>query len=105
MLHAICDFCGNDCNRVGYFLTITPFQNFARYHTDTKIYGNQDETKSFVVCQDCFRNLNLPNPYEKFKTEKVSYTESSGLILGAKDFGKTDLSTKEESEAALKENE
>lgn len=33
MIHAICDFCGKDCDRTATLLSMTPFQNFARYHT------------------------------------------------------------------------
>ena len=30
MIHAICDFCGKDCDRTATLLSMTPFQNFAR---------------------------------------------------------------------------
>lgn len=38
MIHAICDFCGKDCDRTATLLSMTPFQNFARYHTDNEPY-------------------------------------------------------------------
>lgn len=42
MIHAICDFCGKDCDRTATLLTLQPFQNFARYHTDNKPFGTED---------------------------------------------------------------
>lgn len=52
MIHAICDFCGKDCDRTATLLSMTPFQNFARYHTDNEPYGNREKTRSFVICFD-----------------------------------------------------
>lgn len=77
MIHAICDFCGLDVDRTAFFLTIKPFQNFARYHDDTTPYGYEDMPKSFVICHDCMVKHGLPNPYffrpEKYKPEKMKY--------------------------------
>lgn len=50
MIHAICDFCGKDCDRTATLLSMTPFQNFARYHTDDEPYGRREKTRSFVIC-------------------------------------------------------
>lgn len=66
MIHAICDFCGKDCDRVATFISMTPFQNFARYHDDTHPFGNNDKTRSFVICSDCIEKHNLPNPYKPY---------------------------------------
>lgn len=66
MLHAICDFCGKDCDRTATLLSMTPFQNFARYHTDDKPYGSADKTRSFVICCECSKKHNLPNPYQTY---------------------------------------
>ena len=66
MIHAICDFCGKDCDRTATLLSMTPFQNFARYHTDNKPYGTSEMTRSFVICYDCCKKHNLPNPYETY---------------------------------------
>ncbi len=60
MIHAICDFCGKDCDRTATLLSMTPFQNFARYHTDNEPYGNREKTRSFVICYDCCKKHNLP---------------------------------------------
>ena len=49
MIHAICDFCGKDCDRTATLLSMTPFQNFARYHTDNEPYGRREKTRSFVI--------------------------------------------------------
>ena len=66
MIHAICDFCGKDCDRTAALLSMTPFQNFARYHTDNEPYGNREKTRSFVICYECCKKHNLPNPYETY---------------------------------------
>lgn len=66
MLHAICDFCGKDCDRGATLLSMTPFQNFARYHTDTHPYGSSSKTRSFVICYDCCKKHGLPNPHETY---------------------------------------
>lgn len=66
MIHAICDFCGKDTDRTATLLSMAPFQNFARYHTDSKPYGNEDKTRSFVICYECCKKHNLPNPHETY---------------------------------------
>lgn len=66
MIHVLCDFCGNDVDRTANLLSITPFQNFARYHTDNKPYGNADKTRSFVICSECMNKHDLPNPYGEY---------------------------------------
>lgn len=40
MIHAVCDVCGKDCDRGATLLSLTPFQNFARYHTDTQPFSS-----------------------------------------------------------------
>ena len=65
MIHAVCDVCGKDCDRGATLLSLTPFQNFARYHTDTQPFVSVGKTRSFVVCNNCLNDLKLPNPYEK----------------------------------------
>ena len=71
MIHAICDFCGKDCDRTAILLSMTPFQNFARYHTDSNPYGSADKTRSFVICSECCKRHGLPNPYETYTTRKI----------------------------------
>jgi hypothetical protein len=66
MLHAICDFCGRDCDRNAILIVMKPFQNFARYHTDMEPYGHENKPKSFVMCSDCRKKHDLPNPYESY---------------------------------------
>lgn len=78
MIHAVCDFCGKDTDRTAVLLSMTLFQNFARYHTDTTPYGNVDRTKSFVICDTCVRKHGLPNPYRDYKgitDQKLQYEE------------------------------
>lgn len=66
MIHAICDFCGADSGRTGTLITMTPFQNFARHHTDSEPYGGVGTKRSFVMCRDCMKAHNMPNPYETY---------------------------------------
>lgn len=66
MIHSICDFCGKDTDRNATLITLTPFQNFARYHSDTKPYGSSEKPKSFVMCSDCLRKHELPNPFHDY---------------------------------------
>lgn len=76
MIHAICDFCGKDCDRTATLISMTPFQNFARYHDDTEPYGSRDKTRSFVICSDCINKHDLPNPHETYSmmtAQKLGY--------------------------------
>lgn len=66
MIHAICDFCGQDTGRTSNIISITPFQNFHRHQGDQEPYGNKDETASFVICNKCLEKHNLPNPYHNY---------------------------------------
>jgi len=66
MIHAICDFCGKDCDRKAMLLTLKSFSNFARYHTDTEPFGTVSEAQSFVICSSCRQKHKLPNPYEHY---------------------------------------
>lgn len=76
MIHAICDFCGNDCDRNAMLITLTTFQNFARYHTDHEPFGTTDKARSFVICSECMKKHQLPNPYETYTgitEQKMTY--------------------------------
>ena len=59
MIHAICDFCGKDCGRTATLLTLTSFQNFARYSGDTKPFGAESEPRSYVICYNCIKKHQL----------------------------------------------
>ena len=86
MIHAICDFCGKDCDRTATLLTLQPFQNFARYHTDNKPFGTEDKARSFVICSECGKKHGLPNPYETYsvKTGEILFLyelDNSGKLV------------------------
>lgn len=66
MIHAICDFCGKETGLTGVLLSLTPFQNFARYHTAVTPFGNTDPTASFVICHNCLEKHQLPNPHHSY---------------------------------------
>lgn len=74
MIHAICDFCGKDCDRTATLLSLTPFQSFARYHTDKEPYGSVGKTMSYVICNECRNKHDLPNPYAiENDGERIAY--------------------------------
>ena len=76
MIHAICDFCGKDTDRTATLLTLTPFQDFARYHSDDDPYGSCGEKRSFVICSECMEKHDLPNPFHKYSSitdQKMKY--------------------------------
>lgn len=77
MIHAICDFCGKDCDRVGIMLTMRPFSNFARYHSDLEPMGSQSQAKGFILCEECLKKHRLPNPYADYNgiTQPLKYAE------------------------------
>lgn len=68
MIHSICDFCGKDTDRNATLLSLTPFQNFARYHSDNQPFGYTGKTRSFVICHECAEKHGLPNPYHDYVT-------------------------------------
>ncbi len=79
MIHAICDFCGKEAQGRPVLLSMTPFFGFAREHTDTKPYGVEEKTKSFVICCVCREKHNLPNPYETYSgvtAQEVKYEKT-----------------------------
>ena len=80
MIHAICDFCGKDCDRTATLLSMTPFQNFARYHTDHEPYGSKGEARSFVICYECCKKHHLPNPYEASQNRRDIMNDVSIII-------------------------
>lgn len=75
MIHAVCDFCGKDADLHATFMTLTPFENFGRYHRMTNPFGVVGKTTSFVICSDCRSKKGIPNPYcEYHNVEEMSYT-------------------------------
>lgn len=79
MIHAVCDFCGKDCDRTATMLTLQPFQNFARYDTDNEPYGYAGPKRSFTICHDCMVKHELPNPYhsyDKLNAQTVHYEKT-----------------------------
>ena len=87
MIHAICDFCGKDVDRNAILITMTPFQNFARYHSDNTPYGHTDKSLSHVICSECRKSHGLPNPFHDYKEiteQKLSYETTLHSLLQEK---------------------
>lgn len=80
MMHGVCDFCGKDTDRAAYWLSITPIQNWGRYHTDQSPFGHADQTKSFVCCQECFKIMKLPNPYEHYAQTELPVEQKKTVM-------------------------
>ena len=81
MIHAVCDFCGKDADLHATFMTLTPFENFGRYHRMTKPFGVVGKTTSFVICSDCRSKKGIPNPYcEYHNVEEMSSTPRQKTI-------------------------
>lgn len=81
MIHAICDFCGKDAGRSAFLLSLEPFQNFARYHSDNSPYGAAGPKKSYCMCQGCMSAMRLPNPYHDYNAlqhQSLSYGKHFG---------------------------
>lgn len=75
MIHAICDFCGKDADLHATYMTLTPLENFGRYHRMTKPFGVIGDTSAFVICSNCRSKKGLPNPYVKYhNVDAVAYT-------------------------------
>lgn len=76
MIHAICDFCGKDADLHATYITMTPIENFGRYHHMTSPFGVVGKTTAFCMCHDCRTKKGLPNPYVKHhNVEAASYPE------------------------------
>lgn len=63
MIYVKCDSCGKDCERVAYFVEITPFQNFTRYCTDGPSLGTIGDSTTVTICQDCLKKHKLVEFY------------------------------------------
>lgn len=82
MIHAVCDMCGKDCNKNAYFVEITPFSNFARYHGDEASLGTINGHVTMVLCEYCLKKrTRLPNPYE-LQTECVEDVQYDSKLEG-----------------------
>lgn len=74
MIHAVCDFCGMDVGLNATYMTLTPFENFGRYHRMSKPFGIIGKTSSFVICDKCRSKKGIPNPYSEYNNiEEMSY--------------------------------
>lgn len=76
MLHAICDFCGKDCDRTATLLSMTPFQNFARYHSDNTPYGLQSKRQIMKNVLIIIRIIAVSR-----KKKLLSCRKEDGLLL------------------------
>ena len=91
MVHMICDFCGNPCDREGYLLSITPIHNFMNEHKSNIDFKIDNHNKNnFICCQNCFKKeIKLPNPYEEYSQtcdESKLYMDKNLLNYTDEDF-------------------
>ena len=58
MIKFQCDICGSDKSRVAFNLIVSDMD--LRYETNTVVVCKE---KTFLLCQECYSKLNLPNIY------------------------------------------
>lgn len=74
MVKIMCDKCGKECNHNAFDV----FVNFLHDYMPTNIketsrasIGDENTHIRFILCQDCYEELRLPNPYSnQLKWEK-----------------------------------
>ena len=67
MIHMICDFCGNACDKEAVMVSLTPIHNFMNDHISVNPEIKKEKTHNFICCQECYeKQIKLPNPYENY---------------------------------------
>lgn len=78
MVKIYCDKCGKDTERVAYSIEIHSLQNASpMYLSDT---GRPQITDcghhvTFTLCQDCYRDMKLPNLYNSIRKKKIQWRD------------------------------
>lgn len=83
MVKFICDKCGKDCDLVAYDILISSLHNPVPHHRND--FGlaqiTCDDTRlRFVLCQDCYIGLGLPNIFAEAKKkpgELITFEEAA----------------------------
>ena len=66
MIQVLCDKCGKDCDLNAYEVRVSAIHNPSPRHVlsvgDLKITDDNSKIR-FCLCQDCYREIGLPNIY------------------------------------------
>ena len=78
MIKIICDRCGQDCDAVGYDILIRAIHNPIPQHISDK--GDlsitcDHESVRMIVCQEYYKELELPNIYRSNVQNSITWSE------------------------------
>lgn len=78
MIKIMCDKCGSDCDLVGYDIRINALHNPTPHSIfesgDPKLTDDKTHIR-FVLCQECYRKMSLPNIYMANEAKKIVWRE------------------------------
>lgn len=78
MVRVFCDKCGKDCELNAYEIRVEVIHNPTPYHAldigDAKLSDVKDRCR-FILCQDCYREMGMPNVYKVQDTRKVTFRD------------------------------
>lgn len=78
MIKVICDKCGKDCGLNAIDVSMGIIHNPCPTHVldvDNLKITNDYSRIRFILCQDCSKELGLPNIYETVKTKELKFRE------------------------------
>lgn len=83
MIKILCDKCGADCDRVSFAVSVSLIHNPSPlYVGDTGNPTLTDEPNKhvqFILCQDCYTKLGLPNVYlQRPNSKRIAWQETAG---------------------------
>lgn len=83
MIKILCDKCGVDCDRVSFAVSVSLIHNPSPlYVGDTSNPTLTDEPNKhvqFILCQDCYTKLGLPNVYlQRPNSKRIVWRETDG---------------------------
>lgn len=79
MVKIFCDKCGKDCDRVAYSVEVNSIHNPSpMYISDTGTPHITDNNSHiiFILCQDCYRDIGLPNIYSSIRNKKICWRDN-----------------------------
>lgn len=78
MIKVFCDKCGKDCELNAFAITTEIIHNPCPVHLqdcgELKITGDHSKIR-YVLCQDCYINLGLPNVYTTIREKILKFRD------------------------------
>ena len=78
MIKIFCDRCGSDCDLVGYDVRINSIHNPTPHSIfefgEPKLSDDNTHLR-FILCQDCYRLMSLPNIYMAKEAKKIVWRD------------------------------